>query len=278
MDQYYLYDNYRTLLADTVKAKKNLLGKSFTSAKLAEKLRMQRTNLSSILNGRAHFSQDQLFLAMEFLNMSSDEREFIELIYQHATSEVKKRKQLYAERIEIFRAEKLRAKNFVGAKHTTSSNHSDLQELFLNIDAQLIHVFLTLPKYKSDPARIRSTLNLSEDSFKSALGTLEKIGLIKINGSEIQVLADDFHLSNDSPILPYYKMLTRQKALQLIQSDHTNQQFGFSAFFSADEKTKQVIHGQFLKFIEFCREESLKSKSEDVYQINFDLLKWSNSK
>jgi plasmid maintenance system antidote protein VapI len=276
MNPVHTYDNYRKLLKDLVTGRKNTYGSTFTYARLAERMKIQRTYLSAVVNERAHVSSDQLFVAMQFLNLTDGERQFLELLHQWETSENRERRAHLLHRIESLRDERMKAKNYVRSKNI-HKNRSDphLKRAFLNVDAQLVHVFLTIEKYRRNPEQIRAALQITEEAFRHVLGILVDACLIEMGDAEIRVLSDNLHLSSESDILHIYKLLMRQKAMQRIQSDPLNVNFGFSAIFSTDGKTRMMIRQNFLDFIEACKVLTENNDGEEVLQMNFDLIRWN---
>lgn len=52
--------------------------------------------------------------------------------------------------------------------------------------------------------------------------------------------------------------------------------YNFSVIFSANPRTKQKVQTAFLDFLKLAQEMVGKAKTEEVYQMNFDLLGWSD--
>jgi hypothetical protein len=270
---FYLYDNYRKLLKDLAVAKKANFGKAFSFSAMARELHIQRTHLSAMLNERNHFNADQLFAALEFLELRQEEKAFISLLHQFETAYLPVRRKHLQSEIDRLRSSHIDSSRYVGNAATLPVNEAATTEFYLNIDAQLVHMFLTIDTYRTDTARIRSALGLTAEALSRCLQLIEKAGLIEIRDGKISVNKDDFHLSKDSAIYPYYRLLMRQKSLQKLQND-TNQ-YSFSVIFSADEIARRNIHQKFLEFIGSCKAATSEAKLTDVYQINFDLLAWS---
>jgi len=67
----------------------------------------------------------------------------------------------------------------------------------------------------------------------------------------------------------------RLKALDRISSLAAKDTYNFSVVFTADEDVRRRVQGRFLRFLKEVEDEVKQARAEDVYQLNFDLFKWS---
>jgi hypothetical protein len=275
VESVYSHTNYIELIKSLMDAHREQFGRAYSFARLAEKIKVQRTHLSAVINGKGNLNADQLFLASNYFNLKGEEEQFLELLYQHNTSSCKERIARLALQLKKIRSEKLSAENFVDAKQSLNVVTPEMQNFFLNIDCQLVHMFLNIDRYRKNVGEIRRTLGMSESAFNKAIGDLKSAGLIKIESDKVAILQEDFHLNQESPILPYFKILMRQKAIGLIQREPTEKQFGFSVLFASDKESRDEIHRGMLNLIKSCRKVTDKSIPTEVFQINMDLLQWS---
>jgi hypothetical protein len=269
------FEDYRTLLRECLLEKKAQYGRLFTFEKMAKACRLQRTYLSTVMSGTGHLNSDQLFAACDFLQLRDDEYEFVSLLHEWERSQFPDRRKRLSKEIALRRQTGLKTDGFIGntvATKETTPKHLDA--FYLNILAQLVHMFLTIPRYAKEPESIRRALGLEKDSFRIALNTVEQAGLISISGKEIKILQSAIHLPASSHLYPNYRMQMRLKALDAMQSRSAENHYSFSVLFSASEKTRRHIHARFLDFISWCQKVSSEDVEENVFQMNFDLLKW----
>jgi hypothetical protein len=91
------------------------------------------------------------------------------------------------------------------------------------------------------------------------------------------MVVDDFHLPKSSTLYPNYRMQMRLKAIELMQRRSSDQHYSFSVLFSADEELRRKFQARFLELVDWAQKNSYQSFQDEVYQMNFDLLKWSLS-
>jgi hypothetical protein len=269
------FDSYRTLLKELLLEKKAQFGRLFTFEKMAKACRLQRTYLSTVINGAGHLNGDQLFAACEFLQLSTDESDFANLLLEWERSQSEKRKKRLKIQIAAMRRHGLNTDNYIpGAKPSADSRGALLDDFYLDLQAQMVHMFLTVPRYSKDHETIRRALGLEKDSFHMALNKIEQAGLISLSGKEVKVLQSSIHLPASSRLYPSYRMQMRLKALELMQNRSPDNHYSFSVLFSADEDARRRMHTRFLEYINWCQKISENETPEQVYQMNFDLVKW----
>jgi len=270
----FLLDSYRDVLRETLLDKKARFGRAFTFEKLARACRLQRTYLSAVLGGKGHLSSDQVYLACGFLELALDERRFTSLLHEHERSEVKERRVSLAREIEELRQRALATDTYVAAKPLAGGPNEALVDFYLDVNAQLVHMFLTVKRHRQDSERIQVALGLEPSIFREALAKIERAGLIKSKGKEIELLRDDFHLPATSSLYPNYRMQMRLKALEHMQTRPRDDHYSFSVLYSADEASRNQIRARFLELVDWAQSLTQQEESAHVYQLNFDLLKW----
>jgi hypothetical protein len=67
----------------------------------------------------------------------------------------------------------------------------------------------------------------------------------------------------------------RLKALDLMEKISKNRQYSFSVLYSSGEESRRKIQTRFLEFIDWVQKETQAEAPAHVYQLNFDLLKWT---
>lgn len=267
--------NYRDILKNCLTAKKVKHAKHFTFINLAKACRVQRTYVSAVINGRAHLSSDQLFDACCFLEMSDDETQYAILVMELERSSSQQRRKKLKYDIEQIRSRNMKSTQYVAMTSSAPQTSSDSIEFYLDVNAQLIHMFLTIPRFRTDPLNLRKMFNLDAATFELLLKKIANAGLIRVSQRKIEILKDDFYLPPSSNLYPAFRSNMRLKALELFQTQPLKPHYSFSAFYSADSKTLPTVQARFFEFLNWAKDYTQDTKPSDVYQMNFDLLRWS---
>lgn len=267
------HEDYKFIVREALLARKKMLGSAHTFHKLAEHCGIENAFLSRVLKGTSHLSANQLLLAADYLDFGRDESCYLlhVWLYQRATQK-KQRERLHAELKAMQLALRKTEENVDVAAVQTSAE--GIIDYFLNPDAQLVHMFLAIDRYRHHLHSIAEKLTLSDKEFESILLLLMKLGAVEVKKGLPTVVKDDLHLPGSSPIFRAYRNQLRLKSLAKSQSLPTDACYTFSALFSADEKTKQSLQTAFLKFLNEARKSVGQAANEHVYQLNFDLLRW----
>ncbi|MGK5087710.1 hypothetical protein WDW86_09145 [Bdellovibrionota bacterium FG-2] len=285
------YSNYKTALRDLVLARKQTDSR-ITFERLASACQMQKTYLSRALNkDDVHFSSDQLYLASEYLNLSAVEREFLELLHRLARTNVPKLKLQLEKRIRNIQQSHLKTESYVAVeKALPTQGESFLTEYYLDLNLQLVHIFLTIDSFAKNPDAIRKELHLTQQQFNKAIQKLIAGGMIAQaivqaivqEGHEqvrrYKVLKSVLHLPADSPINRPYQALMRLHSTARLRLVPENDGYSYSVFFSTDANTKATIQRSFMEWLESVRKKVQASEPTGIYQLAFDLVPWSRSR
>ena len=265
-------DNYREIIKSCLLDKKKIYGRDYTFEKMARACRLQRTYLSSVLAGNGHLNSDQVYMACQFLGFDDNEYHYVSLLHEFDKSVFPKRKKHLQTEIDRLRKKSLRTEAHI---NSPVSSVEGMNDFYLDFNAQLIHMFLTVSKYRENTNLLMQKLGLHKSRFLKSLRTVETAGLISVKDGAITVLKDNFHLPSESSYYPSYRSQMRLHALEQMQRQYEEDQYSFSVLFSSNDEIRKRIQGDFLKFLDRAQKLSQGSETEEVYQINFDLLKWS---
>ncbi len=264
------FTDYRDLIKETILFCKRKLGQHYTIGNLAKSMRIQRTYLSSVLNGKkGHLNSDQLYLAATFLKLSEEKYEFLKLLYEYNRSSVDSRRKVLSIQLEKMKTRLTSAQNYLKSVETPSGDLK-LDEFYLDFNAQLIHMFLTVDRYAKSPDLIRKALHLSKEVFSQKLELLERLGLT--DGLEVKKAS--LHLPSSSPLFSTYRNNMRTHAIARLASQSEENAYSFSVLFSSEDQAFQETKLRFMEFIEWAQANSQKYDPKEVFQINFDLLNW----
>lgn len=271
-----LYDctSYKDALKLLVEERKQLR-KSVTFEAMAKYCGIQKTYLSKVLSQKGNLSLDQLALAGEYLKLNTFESQFLENLYLQNTTIVQARLAKYQQALEKARREILKSENSLQAETHPAFIQEMTEKYYLDPYYQLIHIFLTIDRFNKQPSLIRERLGLSENKFNVYIDDLLNWKIVEFKNSSFKVLKNNLHLSKDSNLTSAFQNFARQSSMSRMNQLESQDYYSFSAIISCDEKTKDKIQKKFLEFLKQCQTDVSKSPSQEVYQINFDLLKWS---
>lgn len=258
-------------------------GSKLTFQSMAEHCRIQKTYLSKVLNHDGHLSEDQLYLALEYLEFDEEAREFTLLLMAHEKSSVPARKAELEKQIKDIRRRKLKTESNLSVE-TNNPQATDLTAYYLDPLMQIIHMYLTIRRFAHNPEKIAESLKITLPALHRRLKNLESMGIVRLHYSterrgrieKAEVLRDNLHLPHDSHLHPSYATRLRLKAMERMdQLENPDEAFRFSVIFSASPKTRERIHASFLEWLKSVQKWVQSDREEEVYQINFDLLNWT---
>ncbi len=267
--------NYKQALQSVLEERRKTLGKIYTYQGMAKACRVQKTYLSRVFNGDAHLSDDQLYMAADFLGMNPEERQYVTLLHQYERSGLQPRKRLIQPQIEAVRKRNLKTASHLAVEQM-SAEASDYSEYFINPMMQLVHAYLMVPKFAKDLTRLRQNLGLPNAELAKILARLSLLGFIRFHQDKYEVVKDSFHLSPESPIYQAYRKLLRLKALERLEKTAADDSYGISVVFTATEEVRRKVQSRFLAFLKEIEDEVRPAESAEVYQMNFDLFRWSS--
>lgn len=266
--------SYKQALQLVLEERRKTLGKIYTYQAMAKACRVQKTYLSRVFKGDAHLNDDQLYLAVDFLGLSSEERHYLTLLHQYERSGLAPRKRNLQPQIEAVRKRNLVVANQLAIEQM-SPETSDYADYFVNPTMQLVHAFLMVPKYAKDLGKLRASLGITQADLAKILTRLSQLGFIRSQQGTYEVVKDRFHLAPDSPIYQAYRKLLRLKALERMDQMPPEENYGISVLFTATQEVRKAVQQRFLAFLKEVQEDVKPAESAEVFQMNFDLFRWS---
>jgi hypothetical protein len=91
------------------------------------------------------------------------------------------------------------------------------------------------------------------------------------------VLKDNLHLSPESTIYRPYRTLLRFKAMERLDRLNAGDAYNYSVLFTADEEVRRRVQARFLEFLKDVQDDIQAAPAQEVYQLSFDLFRWSDS-
>lgn len=248
----------------------------WTLHKFAEKAQIQPPYLTNVLKERAHLSSDQLFSLAQVVGFNPDETDYCLLLLEWERSANSMRQALLGERINNIRKEKLKSEAHL-SKELIASTTENIARYFATPELTIISFFFLIDEFAKHPEKIASCLNISYELLSKYINELQELKIIaKVNG-KIELLRQEFHLPKDSPLSKPALLLMHYRSLQHQQLLNDSDRYNFSVTFTADERTREKIQREFLNFLERIEDYVKDAPSEQVYQVHFDLFKWSKA-
>jgi len=268
------YSDYRIVLRDLAELKKKK-NKSFSYEELSKAIGLQRPYLSKTFHLRAHFNNDQLYLAIKYFELSKSEGDYLKLLLEYQRSSVASRKEELKVQLQIIQNRHLETKSAIKNKHVVSDVTEKLNQYYLDPLYQIIHIALSIAHFSENPEKLRGALGIDTFYFNKILKDLEEETLIRREALSIKQLISDVHLDPGSRIFPVYMKQIRTQSLSRGGFFQSANNYFFSVTFTADVKTRKQIQAEFLDFLTRAKELVDKAPAEEVFQMNFDLFDWS---
>lgn len=235
-------------------------------------LNKHKPYLSRVLNQKGDLSSDQIYKCSRYLKLSDLEKQYFGLVYEENVSSLSERKLMLTNEIEKIRKKALKS-DVLYADKTQEIESSE--NYFLDPYFALIHMHLLVPKYKNNSDLISAKLNLPKLKVNEYIESLHDMKIIDKTDNEIKILKEFVRLPDSSQLMTSFRILSKIKALEKITQLPVDDYLSMHVFFVADKSGKQKIQKLFLDFLSESQKIAEKSKPEDVYQLNFDLLKWT---
>lgn len=247
--------------------------RSWTLTAIAEATEVQKTYLSRVIHGDAHLNEDQLYMALNYLEVPEPESHFIALLHRRDRSHISERRKKLEHEIGEFRRKMIDTKDHLKSE-TSPAAKAEMTLYYLDPTLQLIHLFLTIPRYAENPQQLTIKLGISSEFLSKSLESLRSLGIIMIKDRKLTVLKDSLHLPGESAIIRPYQILSRLKGLEKLQTSKGKEQFAYSLYFSADDDARAEILTKFMTFLRQTEAIIRPAKCDKVFQLNFDLYDW----
>lgn len=273
----YSYSNYKTLLKDRLQQlRKSKPAISWRG--IAERIPMQPTYLSKALNDeKAHFSEDDLFRIAGWLELKPDEIDFVLLLRAENASREKERKEFLVKKLGDLRKKRVISADFVESQ---ARDLNDQMAYLLDPTTVLIHVALSITRFKKDPQQLCTLLAISTAKLRKSLETLAKCGYVTLGKSPYQI--DEVntvtpHFGREHPLTRVHQMALKSLLMSRLAQTPEEKKESFLVTFSMSEDDFGKAKGAFDEFIKKIRalaKPTKHDKSYKLYQLNFDLLEW----
>jgi Mn-dependent DtxR family transcriptional regulator len=231
------------------------------------------------LKERAHLSADQLYAIAKVFRWEQDELEYAGLLLAWERSGLKDRKESLRQKIDAVRKAKLESKANLKKDIIDGGTPEELTRFFLNPFYYLLNVFLGIPRFAQEPARIASCLNVHPARVSGWLKDLTRMKLLEAGkNNSYKVVRKNFHLPRESPLCEPHQQLMLQLSHQHLQSLPEDRKYSFTVTFSADPEARERIQREFLAFLKKVEPIVKDAPAKEIYGMRFDLFDWSHER
>jgi len=268
--------DYQQILKKSVEERKKV-DSSVTFQSMANYMRIQKAYLSQVIKGVRDLSQDQLYLACKFLNFTAEENEYLKILLDYARCGLKDREKELLKEIKIWQKQKNKTSQYIDVEELTHRK-INREDYYLDPINQVVHMGLRVKEYRKEPLKLAQKLFLPKKRISDYIKNLERMGIIEITSKGIELVEVELHLPKDSPIFDSYKSQCYTNTMNRLKKLEDSKTYNFSAVFCADDETRQEINNHFMKFLGKIKKLVDGSHSKEVFQMNFDLFSWTETR
>jgi transcriptional regulator with XRE-family HTH domain len=267
----YLLKNYRAYLKALVEPKEDERRRTYAS--IAEDARIPKSYISRVMKGEAELSPDQLWLVCTRDGRDEEEISFLLLLLEKDRCGVKSRRHTLEQQIANVRARNTKSERHLKDNQTGSDSHENAA-YYLDPWTQLVHVALTIPRYRMNVIKLSQELGLPPARLEGILETLQTKGFIERKEERVSVLKDNIHLPKSSPYFESWHRGLRAAAQHQISVSRNPINYSFSVVFSANEDARVEILRKWFDLLSNIESVASACPEEDVFGLNFDLFTW----
>ena len=268
MDREFLsFDDYR----EVIKEKARLHKLSFK--KISEKTKIHSSYFSRVMNEQADFSEEQLFKLGIELKLDSDAMDFFQLLGSLSRSSCFEHKSFIQSKINTLRLKHSNLLPELSEVHS-NLNEEEVQTYYADIINGMVHMYLTIPRFRSNPQHIKDKLGISSSKLQSVISTLRSIGIVSIDSNgQIEISKKSIHLDEKHPMSATNHANWRINSLSYLNKrDPKPTDYHLSACFSADSTTK-------IKIVQVLKDAIVETQSlvndnkstDNVYFLGIDI-------
>lgn len=268
MEDLYKSLNYREFLRKAFPGKGEKRGRR---SHLAKELGCQTSFVSLVLTERAHFNEDMIFATARFLELETNETEYLLLIFRHERAGTQTLRSYYQEKIKVIRSERKE----VGSRVFTKGG-----KLPLEIQAQYysswiyaaIHILTMNPKRRTIPT-IASTLGISERQAESAVQFLVQWQMLKKTSHGFEPGTHRVHLESASPFIVQHHRNWMLEAARRT-GERRAEDFNYSGAMSLSKTDVAHVREMLLKTVGEIEREITPSPDEEMIGLVMSCFKF----
>lgn len=236
---------------------------------LAEFINLHPTSLSQVLNGTRSFTEEQVFLLAEYLDLSEMENQYVTLLYQISQTNNKTYKTRLLKRRDNLKKKSLNLATRIDKDKTLSEEEKSI--FYSSWYYTCIWVFISIDggKTKDD---IQERLNLDKKKIAEVLEFLIRADLCYQENGRYFHKVNRTHLEKSSPFLKQHHANWRIKSIE--KKDRAEDtDLSFTAPLSLSRKDYNMLREEMVGLIKKVSDTVNETKPDDIYCFNMDFFK-----
>lgn len=261
------YENFNNFLVSELV--KNTENKRGNKKELADFINIHPTSLSQVLSGDRFFTDVQVFLLGEFLNLNEMESQYIFLLHQINLTQNKQFKVRLTKRRDALKKKSLNLSTRLDKDETLSEEEKAV--FYSSWYYTCVWVFISIEKGKTREDII-SRFNLDKKIVNDVLEFLIKADLAYLEGGRYFHKINRMHLEKTSPFLKQHHANWRIKSIQ--KKDYSEiEDLSFTAPLSLSKKDFNYIREEMVLLIKKVSDTVAETEPEEIYCFNLDFFK-----
>ena len=248
----------------------------WSTAGLAEKIRVQPSHITNVVKERSHFSSDQIYAIGAEIGLKERETAYLDLLMEWERADFPARKSRLLEEIRATRDKALRADKNLEAQPLALVG-SELERYYLDPNIELLHLYLETKNPPKEAEGIARIWGLPTAYVAEILAFLRKTNLVEMKKGRWLVKPVHQHLASTSPLAKPNQMLKRMRALEAIQKTAAGRVYSFTGTLTMTEETRLLIQAKFVDFLKEIEPAVVSSEPETIHHLQFDLFPWVES-
>ncbi|OQW55059.1 MAG: hypothetical protein A4S09_17160 [Proteobacteria bacterium SG_bin7] len=241
--------------------------------RLSEAIGVNPSFLAHVLSGLKNLSFEQAALISKILTHTNLEREYFFALIQIERAGTQLLKSYWESKKNAILDERLRVKSRVGSHiELTAEDRAIFYSSWI-----YVAVFVTTAIDDGQTLdQIAGRFNLNRTRVEEILNFLERTGVCVRENTIYRMGQNSIYISNDSPLVVKHHSNWRMKAIQKMDIRQKKELF-YTSPMSISEADFEKIRELILKNIEESQKIAHASPAEDVFCLNIDFFKLTNS-
>lgn len=262
----FAYTSYKDFLKSFIE--KNA-SRGFIS-QIAQACGCDRTYISQVLNGKAHFTPDHIIQFCEHFRIPKAESEYLLLLLLRDRSALLGAKKSLEERIKEIRSDGIALSSKVATKEKTKEISEEMRTLYYSSWIySAIHILTSIPEFQV-PAAIAQKLQLSLSGVHEVLRSLVEMSLVKKEKGRFLHSGGDIYLRRTNPQSFSHHLSWRMRAVErAFEKDDIH----YTVAFSVSKGDVELLRSQMIELIERQRKIVRSSGTEVACAFCIDFFK-----
>lgn len=248
---------------------KNTQNKRGNKKEIAEYINIHPTSLSQVLSGSRFFTDEQVFLLGEYLNLNEMESQYIFLLHQIYITQNKQFKARLIKRRDTLKKKSLNLSSRLEKDKTLSDEEKAI--FYSSWYYTCIWVFISIENGQSRDDII-SRFNIDKKIVNDVLDFLIRADLAYLENGRYFHKINRTHLEKTSPFLKQHHANWRIKSIQ--KKDYSEiEDLSFTAPLSLSKKDFDLIREEMVQLIRKVSDTVAETKPEEIYCFNLDFFR-----